>query len=138
MGVLQRNDWYLIGVGLVLSVIVAALGQFGIATLQHELIINDLTAIPIVLGVVFIWLARDQWGGNVARYLELIGTGLVLHLILWIPHVRWHLMSEESTAAAMWLGLDLSFWYVFFHALSLLAFTLITYGFYLFWREGTA
>jgi hypothetical protein len=140
MSVLERRDWQIMGVGVILSIIGAVVGQIGLVTMRHDIILAYSAVLPILLAVVFVLLARRSWGGQVSRYLELIGTGFMIHVLIWIPHIRWHLLAEAHPehVPPAWAGMDPAFWYVFFHASSLLAFGLITYGFYLFWKEGTA
>lgn len=137
-GTLHKNDKYLIGVGLLLSIIGGVMGQLDMVSIEQELMLSYVAFLPIIPALIFIWLARDLWGGHVARYLELIGIGLGIHLVLWVPHIRWHILAEHSPdlTPPAWLGFDAPFWYVFYHGFSLLAFALMTYGFYLFWKEG--
>lgn len=140
MSLLQQRDWQIIGAGLLLSLVGGVVGHLGLVSVQQEIMVGYAAVIPIIPGLAFIWLARDQWGGQVARYLELIGAGFAVHLVVWVPHIRWHVLAEADPnhVPPAWLGFDPSFWYVFFHGISLFAFALITYGFYLFWQEGSS
>lgn len=136
MGLLERRDLQVIGLGIVLSAITAVLAQYGIYTFEHEIMLDYLEAVPLLLGVVFIYRARHLWGGEIARCMELVGIGLAIHMLIWIPHLRWHLIGLEQQQLPAWIGLDPSFWYVFFHTVSLFGFVLVAYGFYLFWHAG--
>lgn len=138
MDALEPVDKKLILGGVVVSVLAGVLGQLGLVSVQAETMIGYATAIVIVPGIYFIYRARNLWGGHVARYLELIGLGMAVHMLLWIPHIWWHLqgMATADGLPPAMLGLDPAFWYIFFHGFSLAAFGFMTYGFYLFWTEG--
>ncbi|MFB6115193.1 MAG: hypothetical protein ABEK04_02790, partial [Candidatus Nanohalobium sp.] len=81
--------------------------------------------------------ARSLWGGDIARYLDFIGIGLVVNLILFPIHMKWHfsVMVQGLDHLPAW-GLSPNFWYLFFHGLTGYSFAMLAYGFYLFYESG--
>lgn len=132
---LERNDWYLVGIATVITLVMGAVGATDLYTLQVGSIVEFSSVLPVFAGLVFIYLSRSLWGGSVARYLEVIGAGLAVHMILFIPHIQWHILGEVEGGLPPLAGQPPSFWYVFFHGMSLAAFLFIGYGFYLFQQE---
>ncbi len=135
---LNRKDMYLIGAGVILGLIAAVLGQIGVIGMPVEMILTYVMVIPILPGLYFLYKSRDLWGGQIARYLDFIGIGLVINLLLFPVHMFWHfsaLRPEEQLAA--WFGLSPNFWYIFFHGLTGYSFAMLAYGFYLFYKSGT-
>lgn len=131
LGNLEKRDWYLIGAGTVLAIISGIIGQYYTVSMATGVFIDQVSVVPILIGLVFIYLARSEWSGDIARTLELIGIGLAIHMIVFIPHLNWHISGATLTDLPPLMGVPASFWYVFFHGLTLTGFALIGYGFYL-------
>lgn len=85
----------------------------------------------VLSAVFFIHRAVQSWAGEFARYLELIGAGLSLVLVTWVPHIGWHVSGQPPM-----LGVGPGFWLTFFHGLNLMGFIIVAYGFYLFWKRS--
>lgn len=134
MDLLDRRDLYLLGGLLVFALFIGLLGQVGIITQAQEIWLGYAAIVPIIPALYYVYRARERWGGQIARNLELIGVGLAIHLVLWAPHIRWHILTEQAGSAPRWFGMLPSFWYVAWHGLSLFGFAIVTYGFYRFWR----
>jgi hypothetical protein len=133
---LEKKDWYLLTPGIVLGFIAAVLGQLGIIGLSVEQILTYLMVVPIIPGIYFLYKARSLWGGDIARYLDFIGVGLLVNLVLFPIHMNWHFASQEATAQFLAWGISPNFWYVFFHGLTGYSFAMLAYGFYLFYESG--
>lgn len=131
LGNLEKKDWYLFGFAAALSIIGGIMGQYYNFSQPTGILIDQLSLVPIFIGLVFIYLARSEWSGDIARTLELIGIGLAIHMLIFVPHINWHISGSTLTELPALLGIAPSFWYVLFHGLSLTAFGLIGYGFYL-------
>lgn len=120
------------------TLVTAVMGAFGATkyyTLQIGSLVEFSSVIPVFVGIVFIYLSRSIWGGKIARYLEIIGAGLAVHMLLFIPHIQWHITGQTQGGMPPLMGQPPGFWYVFFHGMSLVAFLFIGYGFYLFYQE---
>lgn len=133
---LEKGDKYLIGTGLLLGLIAAVLGQFGLIGLPVEMILTYLMVVPILPGIYFLYKARSLWGGDIARYLDFIGIGLIINLILFPIHMNWHFGSMAAEAEFLAWGISPNFWYMFFHGLTGYSFAMLAYGFYLFYESG--
>lgn len=82
----------------------------------------------LLAGSVFIYLARDKYGGVVARNLEVTGVSLAILGISWIGFSRFFAAGFPS-----W-GVSSSFWVTLLGGLITTSFFLSAYGFYLFWK----
>lgn len=129
---LERRDYAVAAVGIVLSV---AAG-FAVTTVPDKAAVIDLTtnlipAMIMLVGIVFIYLGRRHYGGQIAAALSVVGIATALLMVSWIPHFVWHytgMVSMLSVGPGFWLG--------FFHVLTAGAFVVYFYGFYLFYRAG--
>lgn len=138
---LESKDYGLIGGLLAVSAAIGYLGTTGFWAgfvggdvppgMVLEMWLDRLTVVIIFAGLLAIYKARGLWGGEVARNLELIGAGLAGYMLVYLPHIHWHI--AESPA---WLGMDPNFWFGFFHMIQAAAFFLASYGFYEFWQTG--
>lgn len=133
---LTQKDWYLVGTGVVLGVITAVLTQLGAIGKSGELILTFLMVLPIIPGLYFLYRSRSLWGGDIARYLDFIGVGLLINLLLFPVHMGWHFGFLAGSPGAAMLGLSSNFWYIFFHGLTGYSFAMLAYGFYLFYESG--
>ncbi|MFB6115826.1 MAG: hypothetical protein ABEK04_06100 [Candidatus Nanohalobium sp.] len=130
----EREDWIILGTGVLLGLIAAVLGFTGTLGLKAEKMMGYLPAIPIPFAVTFLYLTRKHYGGKISRYVEIISIGLAINSLLYIPHLFWHFSRHKIGHLPSW-GLNPSFWYVFYHGLSAVGFIYIAYGFYLFWTS---
>lgn len=129
---LERND-YLVMAGL--AVLAVAAGMVSLSLGQQamivEMVIDYAAMFIIVASLAVIYKARDLWGGEVSRALEIIGAGLAVYMITYLPHINWHISGGGALGPVPG-----SFLYGFFHALSLATFVLAGYGFYTLWQSG--
>lgn len=128
---LKRQDYGIIAGGFLLAVLAGFLGQLYNVTGRIELYTQFVTTSAILVTLYFIHQGRRAWGGDLARYLEIIGIGFALLMLTWVPHIQWHIGGEPA-----WLSLSGSFWVTFFHVLTAVTFLIVGYGFYWFWQEG--
>lgn len=129
---LQKNDYLLLGGGLVLSLILSLLApRFLQQPMNIEAYSRLMVSAIILWGVFSIHKAIQSWAGELARYLQLIGLGLVILMLSWVPHIGWHLRDNPA-----WMGMDPTFWVTLFHSLTVLAFIVSSYGFNLFWKKA--
>lgn len=126
---LEKEDLAVIGTALGISLIAGILQEIGYSVPVGPV---SMLMIPAgILGIVFIYLSAQEYGGEIARYLYFIGLGISWFLIMTFPHVFWH-----QAQMPVQLGLGEGFWYVFFHGGLLTSFFFIGYGFYLFYKSG--
>jgi hypothetical protein len=127
---LERTDLAIVGTALIASIAASTLPLFGV---EAPYAASSFLILPAgIISLVFVYLAAQKYGGEIARYLYYIGTGIGFFLVSTFPHIIWH--QSEMPALG---GLDPSFWYVFFHGGVTVSFFLIGYGFYLFYLSGT-
>jgi len=128
---MERQDKAVIGVVLVVTVLAGVWAQLmGIGT-EVDAFIDYFTVIATLGSVGFIYLSRDLLGGDIARNLEVIGTGLFLYVLVYWSSYHWDVAGNPE-----WLGITGPGWNVFFSLATLVTFGFVTYGFYLFWQMG--
>ncbi len=129
---LERND-YLVMVGLAVAAVAAGLVSLSLGEQARitEMVIDYVALFVIVASLAVIYKARELWGGEVSRALELIGAGLAVYMITYLPHINWHIGGGGALGP-----IPETFLYGFFHALTLATFVLAGYGFYTLWQSG--
>lgn len=127
---LERND-YLVIVGLFIVTLLAGFVSQNFGGPAVEGIIDYISMFVIVASLAVVYKARDLWGGEVSRALELIGAGLAVYMITYLPHINWHMSGGGGLGPV-----PENFLYGFFHALTLATFVLVGYGFYTLWQSG--
>lgn len=129
---LEKRDYYLVAGGILASpaagFVVASVPQRARAI---DLITNFVPSLVMLVGLVFIFLGRRHYAGQIARSLELVGVATAILMVSWIPHFVWHVMGMDPM-----LSVSPGFWLAFFHVLTAGAFFIYLYGFYLFYRAG--
>ena len=126
---LTQKDKGVIATAFGLSILVGVLRQVGV---QGPLRMAAFLILPAgLISIYYIYRAAQVWGGEVARYLTFMGIGMAVFILNSVPHIVWHIQQTPS-----FLGLDNSFWYIFFHGGIALGFVYMTYGFYLFRETG--
>lgn len=133
---LEKRDKIIIGTGIVLGFIGAALAQIGVVGLPAELVLTYAMVLPILPALYFLYKARGLWGGEMARYLDFIGIGLLINLLLFPIHMSWHFSVMGGGGGLPAWGISSSFWYIFFHGMTGYSFAMLAYGFYLFYESG--
>ena len=129
---LERKDYGFIAGGAILTLLAALIApRFFQDPMQIETYSRMIVAVVILYGVFSIHKAIQSWAGELARYLQLIGTGLAILMLAWVPHIGWHVRSNPE-----WFGMPEAFWITIFHGLTILAFAVSTYGFHLFWKKA--
>lgn len=128
---LKPVDYSIILVGALIAVVAGFIGQSMNVTANIEVYTRFIVGGAITVTLTLIWMARNAWDGELARYLEIIGAGLFILMMSWIPHIGWHMAGSPER-----FGLNPSFWVSFFHILTAVTFLIIGYGFYQFWKEG--
>lgn len=129
---LESKDYGFIAGGAILTLLAALIApRFFEDPMQIETYSRMIVAAVILYGLFSIHQAIQSWAGELARYLQLIGTGLAILMMAWIPHIGWHVRGNPE-----WLGMSPAFWITIFHGLTVLAFAVSTYGFHLFWKKA--
>lgn len=78
--------------------------------------------VPFILAGLYYVYELRTWGGDIGRNLQLIGAGLVLILLNWIPHIPWHMSGMPA------LGISQGFWLGLFHTWVIGGFLVISYA----------
>lgn len=126
---LERKDQAVIGAALAISLIAGLLKASGVKVPVGPV---SMLMLPAgIISIVFVYLAAEQYGGQVARYLYFMALGIGWFLLMTFPHVFWH----QAKMPAL-LGIDTSFWYIFYHGGILISYFFIGYGFYLFYQSA--
>lgn len=138
---MERKDYAVVGGGIALAVAVGAFFLAMEAGPAMEQTFRWITGLAIAGAVVVIYKARDLWGGEIARSLEIIASGLVMFMLQWIPHIQWHQIGaaqavQGGSPMPAWFGVPGPWWLGFWHGLGLAAFLIIGYGFYTLWKAG--
>lgn len=87
--------------------------------------------IPALASMYFIYRTNRMWGGEVLRFLTVIGAGITMHAVLWGVIVQWHISGMPAL-----LGFSSAAIYVLLHGMSAVAFLITAYGFYLFYESS--
>lgn len=138
---MERNDYIAI-LATLLVPLVAAFALRGLSGNEALVLLTMGTTVLAGLGVVgaliAIYKGREGYGGQVARNLEIIGMGLALFILTYIPHVVWHIfgLMNQNPLGPGWIGLTEAWWAGFFHIGAIAFFLISSYGFYLFWEES--
>lgn len=127
----ERKDYALIAGSSVLVLLLGVVAQMMQVGPKVELPFDVLTAVTALAGVYFIYRAADVWGGEVGRYLSLIGLGLGYYALTFIPHVQLHVQGVKAIGPINILAV-----FAFQHVMTVFVFGLVSYGFYLFWKGG--
>lgn len=127
---LERND-YLVMAGLAVISVIAGYISLNFGGPAVEGIVDYITMFVIVASLAVIYKARSLWGGDISRALEIIGAGLALYMITYLPHINWHITGGGPISV-----IPEAYLYGFFHALSMSTFVLAGYGFYTLWQSG--
>ncbi|MDY6778126.1 MAG: hypothetical protein SVU32_05645 [Candidatus Nanohaloarchaea archaeon] len=137
---MERKDYLVIGGALLVSALVgfAARGIQSVQTIAMVTLGLTVAAfITTLIALVAIYKARKPYGGKVARNLEVIGFGLALFIVTYLPHVVWHIfgLQNNNPLGPAWLGLSKAWWAGFYHIGAFMFFLIASYGFYLFWKH---
>lgn len=130
-----QRDW-IIGAGGFLLVIALAFASHIMQWPRIVEILGDvLTGIFGLVAVYFIYKASDMLGGDLARYISVMGVGLAYYSLTLVPHVYGHFLSGGG-AGVMVGPFKLLTFFMWQHVASIWVFVLIAYGLYLFWQGG--
>jgi hypothetical protein len=110
----------------------AQLGGLASSDIGFASVLPKVTVVVALLGAVFAYMARDFYGGGFNRGLEVVASGFLIYGIIWWPHkVGWH-----GGGTPAWLGVIEPAWQTFFHLLTAITLGIVSYGFFLLWKEG--
>lgn len=129
---LRKKDYYVLSAFLVISIISGFFMDFA----QGELLvsIHDATfyipGLALILGLAFIYFARDKYGGVIARNLEIVGAGVGLAGVFWVAYA-----GLFAAGFPAW-GVTPAFWATFLSMSLVTSFLVTSYGFWMFWKLG--
>lgn len=136
---MERRDYGVILASLIVPVI-AAVALMGIQSMEQIImalvVLTGASAVAVILALVAIYKGRSKYGGLTAKNLEIIGFGLAIFIVTYIPHIFWHIfgLMNQNPLGPGWLGFTESWWVGFFHVGAIMFFLISSYGFYLFWK----
>lgn len=123
---MKTVDKGIVAGGVVLSFILAFL-EVGFTGFFPE-----LSVVVILIGGVLAYMARDYYGGQIGRGLEVLAAGFIIYGVLWWPHkIGWH-----GGGTPAWAGIIEPAWQTFFHLLTVITLGIVAYGFYTLWQVG--
>jgi hypothetical protein len=134
---LERNDYLVIAGSIVIPLLggILSMGIESQMTMAYIIIAMTIAAgLAIIAAVAAIYKGRGMYGGDVARYLELIAIGFILFILSYIPHTLWHVMGLPEALGPGWGLFSSAWWAGFYHIGAIMFFLISVYGFYLFWR----
>ncbi|MFB6159281.1 MAG: hypothetical protein ABEJ95_06530 [Candidatus Nanohalobium sp.] len=126
-----QRDWIIGAGGFLLVLVLAVLSHVMQWPRIVEILGDILTGIFGLVGAYFIYKASDMLGGDLARYISIMGVGIAYYSITLVPHVYGHLSGVKSVGPIKMLTL-----FMWQHVVSIWVFVLIAYGLYLFWKGG--
>lgn len=90
-----------------------------------------------VFVAVMVLKARETWGGQFRRPLNIIFIGVFILMIEWVPHIGGHIAGQaQGVPFPSWFGINFMLWLGFFHATIFWGFAISAYGLYVFWKTG--
>lgn len=140
---LRTRDYLLLTAGVLASILSGLVLDvlFGPSPTINDVIAIELWASAATVAIIgggFLALVKtsQEWGGAMGRGIQIVGAGTLIEMIIFIPHVHWHLISEKlamegGAVVADWFMLSGLWWTGFFHILTAVGFMIIGYGFYL-------
>lgn len=128
---MRRSDKMMVAGVLIFSVLAGLWAQVMGLQPAADAFIDFLTFAAVAGGLVFIYKARDELGGETARSLEILGTGLLVFVMAYWPSYTW-----SSVGNPTWLGLTTGFWSMLFGLANFVGLAIVTYAFYTFWQMG--
>jgi hypothetical protein len=128
---MEKNDYLFVAGALLTAVLAGGWAHLMNLSPAVDGMIDFFTAAAVLVGLAFVYLARDSLGGESARNLEVLGTGLLVFVVSYWPSYVWSTAGNPG-----WLGMTQAFWSMLFGMLNLAGFTIVAYGFYRFWNMG--
>jgi hypothetical protein len=128
---MRKSDKAVIVGAVAFAVLAALWAQFMGLEPAADAFIDFLTFAAVAGGLYFIYKARDDLGGQTARRLEILGTGLLVFVLAYWPSYTWSTVGSPE-----WLGLTTGFWSMLFGLLNFVGLGIVAYGFYEFWDMG--
>ncbi len=130
-----QRDWIFGAGGIVLVLVLSVISHVMQWPRLVELLGDALTAVFGIVAAYYIYKASDMLGGDISRYISIMGVGIAYYSITLVPHVLGHLIGQQMNLSA--IGpvklISLFFWQ---HVASIWVFVMIAYGLYLFWKGG--
>jgi len=128
---LEKKDTTILTFLLLFAVAAGLLGEY--LGWQIEIDSKDFwqALIPAVACLYFVYRTEKIWGGEVLRFLTVIGSGIIFHAVIWGIIVQWHISGMPSL-----LGLSSAALYLLLHGMSAVAFGMTAYGFYIFYQSS--
>jgi hypothetical protein len=128
----RKDGLFMAGSAFTVVVLSVIAGMFG-APRVVEFILDALVTVSILGSLYFVYQGAQVSGGQLARYMTMIIIGLVVYGVTLVPHVYWHILGRP-TGEVVSVGVVSAL----MHTMTVMAFTLVAYGFYLFYEGGKA
>ncbi|AOV94693.1 hypothetical protein AQV86_02090 [Nanohaloarchaea archaeon SG9] len=126
---MRHSDKLVVAGVLAFSVLAGLWAQFMGLEPAADAFIDFLTFAAVAGGLVFIYEARDELGGETARNLEILGIGLLVFVLAYWPSYTWSTVGSPE-----WLGMTTGFWSMLFGLANFVGLAIVTYAFYTFWE----
>ena len=86
--------------------------------------LTTVAQMPFIIAALYFILKNQVWEGEIGRALNLIGVGLIMIMVDYIPHIPWHIAGNPG------MGFSTGFWVGLFHMWITGGFLMIAYGFH--------
>lgn len=128
---MRDNDKLFVAGAIAITVLAGLWAQVMGLEPAADAFIDFLTFAAVAVGLVFVYKARDELGGETARSIELLGIGLLVFVLAYWPSYTWSTVGNPE-----WLGMTTGFWSMLFGLANFVGLALVTYAFYTFWEMG--
>lgn len=131
---LEQKDYMIMGVLAVLSALAGYASLMASDPLIVEQWLDRVTVLVVLSSVIVLFKAKSEFDDEMARNLELIAIGLTIYMIIYLPHIIWHVTGQNPVPLGS-ITIPRGFLFGFFHMLSISSFVLVGYGFYNLWVD---
>lgn len=128
---MQKNDKLFVAGAVLMAVLGGVWAHLLELTPAVDGMIDFFTAAAVLVGLSFVYLSRDNLGGETSENLTVLGVGLFVFVVSYWPSYVWSTAGNPA-----WFGLTTGFWNILFGMLNLVGFGIVAYGFYNFWDMG--
>lgn len=128
---MEKTDRLFVVGAVVLAVLGGLWAQLLGLTSSVDGMIDFFVAAAVLVGLAFVYLSKDNLGGETAKNLEVLGIGLFVFVVSYWPSYVWSTAGNPA-----WAGMSTGFWSVLFGMLNIVGFGIVAYGFYGFWDMG--
>ncbi|MFB6204274.1 MAG: hypothetical protein ABEJ75_01380 [Candidatus Nanohaloarchaea archaeon] len=121
---LNRRDWIRVGSLLLVMVVVGNLGGLTNHALVVQRVMVPLTLLAMVFGIYFTIKTKQQWGGQMGRFLDMQAVAMTLLTYMWI-------LTVVVNQGIPLFGIPTNYWLSYMYSSGGAGFVTAVYSFYL-------